>query len=404
MNSIPSTLPLSRLVLEMQESATLKMAKMARELKAEGKDIIDLSLGEPDFDTPVHIKDAAKKALDDGYTKYTPVNGLLELRQAIVKKMDRDHNLQYTVNQIVVSNGAKQSVFNLCMALLDPGDEVILPAPYWVSYFEIVKMAGGVPVIAQSTIEEDFKCDPGYIESLITDRTKFIMYSSPCNPSGSVLSYDELKALASMLQAHEHVMVVSDEIYEHINFTKQHHTIASMEGMKDRTVIINGMAKGYAMTGWRLGYIAGPDWVADACTKIQGQVTSGATSFGQKAAAVALDSDHTPTHEMAKAFHHRRDLIISLLEQIPLLMVNRPQGAFYLFPDVSAYFGKTSANGYLVKDADDMSLYLLAEAQVSTVSGVAFGNEKCIRLSYATSDAKLKDAAQRIAVALSSLG
>jgi aspartate aminotransferase len=403
MNSIPSTLPLSRLVLEMQESATLKMAKMARELKAQGKDIIDLSLGEPDFDTPVHIKEAAKKALDDGYTKYTPVNGLLDLRQAIVKKFDRDHNLQYTVNQIVVSNGAKQSVFNLCMALLDPGDEVILPAPYWVSYFEIVKMAGGVPIVAQSTIEEDFKCDPAYIESLITDRTKFIMYSSPCNPSGSVLSYDELKALASMLKAHEHVLVVSDEIYEHINFTQQHYTIASMEGMKDRTVIINGMAKGYAMTGWRLGYIAGPDWIAEACTKIQGQVTSGATSFGQKAAAVALESDHTPTYEMVKAFHHRRDLIIALLEQIPLLMVNRPQGAFYIFPDVSAYFGKTSANGYLVKDADDMSLYLLAEAQVSSVSGVAFGNEKCIRLSYATSDAKLQDAAQRIAVALASL-
>ncbi len=403
MNSIPSTLPLSRLVLEMQESATLKMAKMARELKAQGKDIIDLSLGEPDFDTPVHIKEAAKKALDDGYTKYTPVNGLLDLRQAIVKKFDRDHNLQYTVNQIVVSNGAKQSVFNLCMALLDPGDEVILPAPYWVSYFEIVKMAGGVPVVAQSTIEEDFKCDPAYIESLITDRTKFIMYSSPCNPSGSVFTYDELKALATMLQAHEHVLVVSDEIYEHINFTKQHYTIASMEGMKDRTVIINGMAKGYAMTGWRLGYIAGPEWIAEACTKIQGQVTSGATSFGQKAAAVALESDHTPTYEMVKAFHHRRDLIISLLEKIPLLLVNRPQGAFYIFPDVSAYFGRTSANGYLVKDADDMSLYLLAEAQVSSVSGVAFGNEKCIRLSYATSDAKLKDAAQRIAIALDSL-
>lgn len=403
MNSIPSTLPLSRLVLEMQESATLKMSKMARELKAQGKDIIDLSLGEPDFDTPVHIKDAAKKALDDGFTKYTPVNGLLDLRQAIVKKLDRDNNLQYTVNQIVVSNGAKQSVYNLCMALLDPGDEVILPAPYWVSYYEIVKMAGGVPIIAQSTIEQDFKCDPKQIEALITDRTKFILYSSPCNPSGSVFTYDELKALAFMLQAYEHVLVVSDEIYEHINFAQHHCSIASMEGMKDRTIIINGMSKGYAMTGWRLGYIAGPDWIADACTKIQGQVTSGATSFGQKAAAVALESDHTATLEMVKAFHLRRDLIISLLEQIPLLLVNRPQGAFYIFPDVSAYFGKTSANGYEVKDADDMSLYLLSEAQVSSVSGVAFGNEKCIRLSYATSEAKLKDAAQRIAVALSSL-
>lgn len=403
MNSLTSTLPLSRLVAEMQESATLKMAKMARELKAQGKDVIDLSLGEPDFDTPVHIKDAAKKALDEGYTKYTPVNGLLELRQAIVNKLSRENDLQYTVNQIVVSNGAKQSVYNLCLALLDPGDEVILPAPYWVSYYEIVKMAGGVPVIAYSTIEEDFKSSSEAIEALITDRTKFILYSSPCNPSGSVFSYDELKAMATMLQTYPHVLVISDEIYEHINFTQRHYTIASMEGMKDRTVIINGMSKGYAMTGWRLGYIAGPDWIADACTKIQGQVTSGATSFGQKAAAVALDSDHAPTLEMVKAFHQRRDLIIALLEQIPLLLVNRPQGAFYIFPDVSAYFGRTSANGYHVKDADDMSLYLLAEARVSTVSGVAFGNEKCIRLSYATSEDKLKDAAQRIALALSLL-
>lgn len=403
MNSLTSTLPLSRLVAEMQESATLKMAKMARELKAQGKDVIDLSLGEPDFDTPVHIKDAAKKALDEGYTKYTPVNGLLELRQAIVNKLSRENDLQYTVNQIVVSNGAKQSVYNLCLALLDPGDEVILPAPYWVSYYEIVKMAGGVPVIAYSTIEEDFKSSSEAIEALITDRTKFILYSSPCNPSGSVFSYDELKAMATMLQTYPHVLVISDEIYEHINFTQRHYTIASMEGMKDRTVIINGMSKGYAMTGWRLGYIAGPDWIADACTKIQGQVTSGATSFGQKAAAVALDSDHAPTLEMVKAFHQRRDLIIALLEQIPLLLVNRPQGAFYIFPDVSAFFGRTSANGYHVKDADDMSLYLLAEARVSTVSGVAFGNEKCIRLSYATSEDKLKDAAQRIALALSLL-
>ena len=402
-NSLPTALPISRLVAEMQESATLKMAKMARELKAQGKDVIDLSLGEPDFDTPVHIKEAAKKALDDGYTKYTPVNGLPELRQAIAAKLSRDNDLQYTINQIVVSNGAKQSVYNLCMALLDPGDEVILPAPYWVSYYEIIKMAGAVPVVAYSSIEQDFKCNPEQIEALITDRTKFILYSSPCNPSGSVFSYDELKAMAAMLQQYEHVLVISDEIYEHINFSSRHHSIASMEGMKDRTVIINGMSKGYAMTGWRLGYIAGPDWVADACTKIQGQVTSGASSFGQKAAAVALESDHKPTEEMVKAFHHRRDLVISLLEQIPLVLVNRPQGAFYIFPDVSAYFGRTSTNGYQVKDADDMALYLLSEAGVSTVSGVAFGNDKCIRLSYATSDSKLTDAAKRIAVALANL-
>ncbi len=403
MNSLTSTLPLSTLVTEMQESATLKMAKMARELKAQGKDVIDLSLGEPDFDTPTHIKDAAKQALDEGYTKYTPVNGLLELREAIVRKLARENDLHYTINQIVVSNGAKQSVYNLCMALLDPGDEVILPAPYWVSYYEIVKMAGGIPVIAQSSIEQDFKSTPEEIEALITDRTKFILFSSPCNPSGSVFTFEELKALATMLQSHEHVLVISDEIYEHINFTQRHFSIASMDGMKDRTVIINGMSKGFAMTGWRLGYTASPQWLAEACTKIQGQVTSGASAFGQKAAAVALDSDLTPTLEMVKAFHQRRDLIIGLLEKIPLLLVNRPQGAFYIFPDVSAYFGKTSSGGYHVKDADDMSLYLLAEARVSTVSGVAFGNDKCIRLSYATSDSKLKDAAERIAKALSIL-
>ncbi len=403
MNSDTSMLPLSRLVLEMQESATLKMAKLARELKAQGKDVIDMSLGEPDFDTPDYIKEAAKKALDDGYTKYTPVNGLLELREAIVRKLSRENGLQYTPNQIVVSNGAKQSVYNLCMAFLDPGDEVILPAPYWVSYYEIVKMAGGVPVIAHSNIEHDFKCSAQQIEALITDRTKFILYSSPCNPSGSVLSYDDLKHLAEVLQAYEHVMVVSDEIYEHINFGGQHHSIASMDGMQDRTIIINGMSKGYSMTGWRLGYIAGPLWVAEACTKIQGQVTSGANSFGQKAAAVALDGDQAPTIEMAKAFHARRDLIISLLEQIPLLLINRPQGAFYVFPDVSAYFGKSSAEGLLIRDADDLSLYLLAEARVSTVSGAAFGNERCIRLSYATSEAKIREAAARLGQALTKL-
>src|SRR4030095_2855783 len=403
MNNEISTMALSRLVMEMQESATLKMAKLARELKAKGQDVIDLSLGEPDFDTPVHIKEAAKQALDQGYTKYTPVNGLPELRDSIVRKLARENGLQYTPNQIVVSNGAKQSVYNLCLALLDPGDEVILPAPYWVSYYEIIKMAGGVPIVAYTSIEGDFKSSPDQIEALITDRTKFILYSSPCNPSGSVLSYDALKAIANMLQSYEHVLVVSDEIYEHINFTSRHYTIASMEGMQDRTVIINGMSKAYAMTGWRLGYIAGPAWIAEACTKIQGQVTSGATSFGQKAAVTALDADQGPTKEMASAFQKRRDLMINLLEQIPLLLVNRPQGAFYIFPDVSAYFGKAAKDGTIVKDADDLSLYLLAEALVSTVSGVAFGNDRCIRLSYATSEPKLKEAAARIEKALSLL-
>jgi len=403
MNSPTTSLPLSRLVNEMQESATLKMAKMARELKAQGKDVIDMSLGEPDFDTPTHIKDAAKQALDAGYTKYTPVNGLLELREAIVRKLLRENNLVYNVNEIVVSNGAKQSVYNLCMSLLDPGDEVILPAPYWVSYYEIVKMAGGIPVIAHSDIQHDFKCTPGHIEALITDRTKFILYSSPCNPSGSVFSFDQIQGIAEMLKSYEHVLVVSDEIYEHINFAGPHRSMAEADGMRDRTVIINGMSKAFAMTGWRLGYIAGPALIAEACTKIQGQVTSGATSFGQKAAAIALDSDLGPTYEMVKAFKKRRELIISRLEQIPLLMVNRPEGAFYIFPDVSAYFGRTSTNGYVVSDADDLSMYLLSAAQVSTVSGVAFGNDRCIRLSYATSEANIEEAVTRIANALAQL-
>ncbi len=264
-------------------------------------------------------------------------------------------------------------------------------------------MAGGIPVIATSDIEADFKCSTQQIEALITDRTKFILYSSPCNPSGSVLTYEELKQLAEMLQSYEHVMVVSDEIYEHITFDGQHHSIASMDGMQERTIIINGMSKGYSMTGWRLGYMAAPLWVADACTKIQGQVTSGATSFGQKAAVEALDGDQEPTREMAQAFQQRRDLIISLFEQIPLVLINRPQGAFYIFPDVSAYFGKVGSDDVMVRDADDLSLYLLAEAGVSTVSGVAFGNERCIRLSYATSEAKIKDASQRVGQALSKL-
>lgn len=402
MNS-PTPLPLSRLVLDMQESATLKMAKLARELKAQGQDVIDLSLGEPDFDTPDHIKQAAKDALDKGYTKYTPVNGLPELREAIVRKLARENGLQYTTNQIVVSNGAKQSIYNLCMAFLNPGDEVILPAPYWVSYYEIIKMAGGIPVVAPAGIEQDFKCTAAQLEALITDKTKFILYSSPCNPSGSVFSADELGAIASMLKTYKHVMVFSDEIYEHIRFGGTHSTIASMEGMKDRTVIISGMSKGFAMTGWRLGYIAGPDWVAEACTKIQGQVTSGATSFGQKAAAVALDSDLAPTREMVKAFEQRRNLIIERLEQIPLVLVNRPQGAFYMLPDVSAYFGRKAQNGEVIRNADDMSLYLLGEARVSTVSGVAFGVDQCIRLSYATSEAKLAEAARRIGEALGKL-
>ncbi|MCB0620124.1 MAG: pyridoxal phosphate-dependent aminotransferase [Saprospiraceae bacterium] len=393
---------LSERVLQMEESATIKMAQLARDLKAEGHDVISLSLGEPDFDTPEHIKEAAKQALDEGYTKYTPVPGLPELREAIVRKFRRDNGLEFDVNQIVVSNGAKQTIANLCLALLNEGDEVVVFAPYWVSYVEIIRLAGGVPVIVGAGIDHDFKVSPEQVAAAITGRTKFVLFSSPCNPTGSVYSADELTAIAEVIAPHEQVHIVSDEIYEYINFTGRHASIGAHPAVKDRTITVNGFAKGFAMTGWRLGYMGGPTQIAAACAKIQGQFTSGASSFGQKAAAVALDSDLTPTYRMREAFLKRRNLVLELLSKVPGFKVNDPQGAFYVFPDVSEHFGK-AFRGEIIKDADDFCIFLLHQAHVAAVSGAAFGAEQCIRISYAASEEQLRTAIERIADAVSEL-
>jgi aspartate aminotransferase len=393
---------LSNRVLQMEESATIKMAQLGRELAAQGHKVISLSLGEPDFDTPEHIKIAAYKALKEGFTKYTPVPGLLSLREAICRKFKRDNNLEFKPNQIVVSNGAKQSIANLAMALLDEGDEVIIPAPYWVSYYEIIKMAEGVPVVVSAGIENDFKVTAAQIEAAIMPRTKFIIFSSPCNPTGSVFSKEELTAIADVVAKHENLYIVSDEIYEYINFTDDHFSIGSLPQVKDKTITINGFAKGFAMTGWRLGYMGAPTFIAEACNKIQGQFTSGANSFSQRAAETALDGDMTPTYDMCKAFAKRRTLVIELFSQIEGFKVNQPQGAFYLFPDISYYFGKSDGETR-IQNADDFSMYLLHKAHVSTVSGVAFGAENCFRLSYATSEEQLREAAHRIQKAVSEL-
>lgn len=397
--SAVSTYPLSQRVMKMEESATLKMTQLARNLAAQGHNVISLSIGEPDFDTPDHIKEAAKKALDEGYTKYTPVNGLMELREAICTKFKRDNGLEFKPNQIVVSNGAKQTIANLCLALLDEGDEVVILAPYWVSYSAIVELAEGVPVIVKSGIEQDYKVTAEQVEAAITERTKMVIFSSPCNPTGSVFLRSELEAIAEVISKHENIFIVSDEIYEYINFTDQHTSIGTIDSVKDRTITVNGFAKGFAMTGWRLGYMGGPAWIADACTKIQGQVTSGATSFGQKAAAHALLADLTPSIAMRDAFLERRDLVIGLLSEIPGFKVNKPEGAFYIFPDVSEYFGK-SKDGVVVQNADDFAEYLLSEAHVATVSGAAFGADNCIRISYAASNDQLREAIRRIGAAV----
>lgn len=393
---------LSDRVLNMEESATIKMAQMARDLAAQGHDVISLSLGEPDFDTPEHIKEAAKKALDEGFTKYTPVPGLVELRKAIIKKFKRDNDLDFNINQIVVSNGAKQSIANLCLALLNEGDEVIILAPYWVSYSEIVSLAGGVPVLVKSGIETDYKVSPQQVAEAITDRTKAVLFSSPCNPTGSVYTKEELQGIAQVFAQHEDIYIISDEIYEYINFTDGHVSIGAFPEVKDRTVTVNGFSKGFSMTGWRLGYIGAPEWLAGACGKIQGQFTSGATAFGQKAAAYALEADMTPTHEMREAFLKRRNMVIDLLSKIPDVKVNVPQGAFYVFPDVSAYFGRSDGET-TVRNADDFSEYLLHNAHVAIVSGSAFGADNCFRLSYAASEEALRTAIERMGEALSRL-
>ena len=386
---------LSDYVLNLQESATLKMSQMARDLKAKGKDVISLSIGEPDFDTPSFVNEAAKQALDDGYTHYTPVPGLVEYRQAIVEKLKRDNGLSYDVSNIVVSNGAKQSISNLCQALLNDGDEVVIFTPYWVSYIEIVKLAGGKPVCIAATVDNDYKVSAEQVKNAISNKTKFILFSSPCNPTGSVYTKAELKAIADVVSEHKNILIVSDEIYEYIVFDGEHNSIAQNSNVFDQTIVVNGMSKGYAMTGWRLGYIAAPQFVAKACAKIQGQVTSGATAFGQKAAATALLSEPTAPHAMRDTFLKRRDMMLSELRKIEGLKVNTPQGAFYIFPDCSAFYGK-SYNGVKIDNSSDLATAILQEVHVALVAGSAFGAPNCFRISYAASDETLMEACRRL--------
>lgn len=393
--------PLSDRINQLSTSQTLAMAALARELKAQGKDIISLSLGEPDFNTPDFIKEAAKQAIDENYSTYSPVDGYMDLKEAICRKFKRDNNLDYKPSNIVVSTGAKQSLYNIAQCMINPGDEVILPAPYWVSYFEIIKIAGGIPVEVPTSVESDFKITPEQLEKAITPKTKMIWYSSPCNPSGSVYSREELTALSKVILDQENeIYVVADEIYEHINFSGTFCSIATIDGMFDRTITVNGVAKAFAMTGWRIGYIGASETIAKACTKMQGQVTSGANSIAQRATITAVDADPSVLNEMVSAFKNRRDLVVGLVKDIPGFKLNVPEGAFYVFPDVSYYFGKT-LRGKLISNADDFSMYLLAEANVATVTGDAFGNANCIRFSYATSEALLTEAMKRIKEAVS---
>ena len=387
--------PLSDRINNLATSQTLAMAALARELKAQGKDIISLSLGEPDFNTPDFIKEAAKKAIDENYSTYSPVDGYVELKEAICRKFKRDNNLDYKPANIVVSTGAKQSLYNIAQCMLNEGDEVILPAPYWVSYYEIIKMSGGIPVEVLTSVESDFKITAEQLEKAITPKTKMIWYSSPCNPSGSVYSREEFTAIAKVLEKYPNIYVVADEIYEHINFSGTFCSIASIPGMFERTITVNGVAKAFAMTGWRIGYIGAPEFIAKACTKMQGQVTSGANSIAQRATIAAVDADPKVLNYMVEAFHKRRDLVVGLIKEIPGLKINVPEGAFYVFPDVSSFFGKT-LRGTFIKDATDFSMYLLAEANVATVTGDAFGNPDCIRFSYATSEDLLVEAMRRI--------
>lgn len=384
----------------MATSATLAMAAKARELKAEGKDIIGLSLGEPDFNTPDFIKEAAKTAVDENYNSYTPVDGYVELKQAIITKFKRDNNLNYQPSQIVVSTGAKQCLANVALVMLNEGDEVILPCPYWVSYADIVKLSDGVPVEVMTSIENDFKMTPQQLEAAITPKTKMIWFSSPCNPSGSVYSKSELRALADVLKNHPNIYIVSDEIYEHINFVGGHASMAEFEDMYDRTITVNGVSKAFAMTGWRIGFLGAPEVIARACNKMQGQITSGANCIAQRAVITALEASPTKVQYMIDEFKVRRDLILGLLKDIDGFTCNTPEGAFYVFPDVSAFFGKT-LNGTLIKNATDFSLYLLEAALVATVTGDAFGNPNCIRISYAASQDQIIEAINRIKKAVS---
>ncbi|MBZ9632027.1 pyridoxal phosphate-dependent aminotransferase [Salegentibacter sp. LM13S] len=391
---------LSNRINNLATSQTLAMAAKARELRAEGKDIIGLSLGEPDFNTPDFIKDAAIQAINDNYNSYTPVDGYVELKDAIINKFKRDNDLTYNHSQIVVSTGAKQSLANVAMVLLNPGDEVILPCPYWVSYAEIVKLAEGVPVEVPTSVETDFKMTPEQLEAAITPKTKMIWYSSPCNPSGMVYSKEELRGLADVLKKHPDIVIVSDEIYEHINFVGGHASMAQFEDMYDRVVTVNGVSKAFAMTGWRIGYIGAPTWIARACNKMQGQITSGANCIAQRAVITALEAPVSKISFMVDTFKKRRKIIIDLLNNIEGFVTTEPEGAFYVFPNVSHFFGKT-IKGHKIENATDFSMFLLEEALVATVTGDAFGNPDCIRISYAASESQIEEAMKRIKSALS---
>lgn len=389
-------------IAALSPSQTLAMAQKSLDLKAQGIDVISLSVGQPDFNTPDYIKEAAKKAIDDNFSFYSPVPGFPDLREAIANKFKRENNLEYTPEQIVVSNGGKHSIANIFMALLNKDDEVIIPTPYWVTYPELVKVADGTPVFIKSTFESDFKITPEQLENAITEKTKAFIFSSPSNPTGSVYSKEELKALADVFANYENILIITDEIYEHINFAGKHESIAQFENIKDRVIIVNGVSKSYAMTGWRIGYIAAPEWIAKACSKLQSQMTSGASSIAQKASVAAINSDSSCTLKMKEEFKKRRDLAYKLLSKIDGIKINKPQGAFYFFPEVSNFIGK-SFDGKKITDSSDLSIYLLNKAHVATVGGTGFGHPECIRLSYAISQERLKEAIDRIAKALAQL-
>lgn len=393
---------LSERLNRLAPSATLAMSQKSSEMKAQGIDVINLSVGEPDFNTPDHIKTAAKEAIDENYSKYSPVPGYPDLRKAIVDKLHRENQLDYEVAEILVSNGAKQSVCNTLMALVDEGDEVIIPAPYWVSYPQMVKLAGGNPTIVKTDFAQEFKISPTQLEAAITPKTKVIILCSPSNPTGSVYSQSELEGLAHVILKHEDLYVIADEIYEHINYVGKHESIAQFPGMKERTIIVNGISKAYAMTGWRIGYIAAPEWIVKGCNKLQGQYTSGPCSISQRAAIAAYTQSQACVEEMRQAFQRRRDLIVKLAKDIHGLEVIEPKGAFYLFPKCNYFFGK-STNGYYIKNSTDLSMYLLEKAHVATVGGDAFGEPNCLRMSYATSDENIHEALRRIKNALEQL-
>lgn len=393
---------LSNRLNRLAPSATLAMSQKSSEMKAQGIDVINMSVGEPDFNTPDHIKEAAKKAIDENYSRYSPVPGYPDLRKAIVAKLKNENGLEYGINEILVSNGAKQSVCNTVMALCNDGDEVIIPAPYWVSYPQMAKLAGAEPVIVNAGFEQDFKMTPEQLEAAITPKTRMLILCSPSNPTGSVYSQEELDALAKVILSHEELYVLADEIYEHINYVGKHASIAKAEGMRERTIIVNGVSKAYAMTGWRIGYIAAPEWIVKGCNKLQGQYTSGPCSVSQKAAEAAYTMDQTCVETMRQAFQRRRDLIVELAKDIPGLEVNVPQGAFYLFPKCSSFYGKACGDK-VINNSNDLAMFLLEEGHVATVGGDAFGDPECFRMSYATSDDNIREAMKRIKETLAKL-